>query len=113
MPDSFDTSGALRAETAVGRRRDPGLRGGWSFIDAVQWWDPADRTMAPVVGRRQQPARIDLSSGRTYPFEPASALFLADFAGPLAELSPRRVQLTRIVERAAAARARRRRGLGV
>ncbi len=47
------------------------------------------------------PVAIDHESGRPYPFEARAASFLADFSGALGELSPR-VQLRRMVERAAA-----------
>ena len=76
---------------------------GWSFIDAIQWWG-ARRHVWRAGGRaRIQPAVVDLGQrSAPYPFEDDAAFFLAEFDGPLAELSPR-AQLARMVERAAAA----------
>ena len=74
------------------------LRSGWSFIDAVDWWGPDDRTWR-AAGAVEQPATVDPASGRPYPFDPDAMLFLAEFTGPLADLSPR-TQLARLVDRA-------------
>ena len=96
-----DTSGTLRQK----RFRLPAaaglIRDGWSFIEAVQWWDTADGTPGDR-GWTHAPAQVDVTSLRRFPFEPAAAVALADFTGPAGELSARRL-LARLVDRAAAA----------
>ncbi len=95
-----DTSGTLRQKRFRLPRAAALIRSGWSFIDAVQWWDTADGTPGDRAWTHA-PAQVDLGSLRRFPFEPAAAVALADFTGPLAELSARQV-LGRLVDRAAA-----------
>jgi glutamine synthetase len=95
-----DASGTLREKRLGPAAAARAFEHGWSFIDAVQWWDPHDRTWRDG-GAVEAEATVDHGSGRRYPFEPEAALFLADFTGELGELSPR-VQLQRMVDRAAA-----------
>ncbi len=97
----FDSSGVLRQKRLSTAAAVRAIRDGWSFIDAVDWWDPGDGTWRSG-GSTHQPAAVDLDSGRPYPFEPDALLFLADFVGPLADLSPR-AQLARMVARAGTA----------
>lgn len=96
----IDASGTIREKRLGIAGATRAFESGWSFIDAVQWWDPADRTWGGG-GAMDAPVAIDHESGRPYPFEARAASFLADFSGALGELSPR-VQLRRMVERAAA-----------
>ena len=101
----FDASGVLRSkrlELSAARRA---FEEGWSFIDAIQWWGPDD-ALWRQAGARSQSAEVDPGSGRPYPFATDAVLFLAEFAPPLCELSPR-FQLRRMVQMADAA------GLGV
>jgi glutamine synthetase len=93
-----DTSGTLRQKRFPVERAARLWRDGWSFIDAIQWWDPADG-VAAHRGWVQEPADVDPSSLRAFPFEDHAAVALADFTGPLGELSPRAV-LRRLVDRA-------------
>jgi len=95
----FDSSGTLREKRLSPAAAARALEEGWSFIDAIDWWDPADGVRR-AGGSSHQPAEVDTESARPYPFEPASALWLADFVGELEAVSPRR-QLERMVERAA------------
>jgi glutamine synthetase len=94
----FDASGVLRSKrlAPTGARR--AFEEGWSFIDAIQWWGPDD-TVWRQAGAASQPAIVDPRSGRPYPFASDAAVFLAEFAPPLCELSPR-YQLLRMTERA-------------
>jgi glutamine synthetase len=95
-----DPSGTLR-EKRLGRRAAArAFERGWSFIDAIGWWGPDDSVWR-TGGSEHQPARLDTGSGRTNPFEQNSMLFLADFEGPMAALSPR-YQVRNMVERLAA-----------
>jgi glutamine synthetase len=97
----FDASGVLRQKRLSAAAAARALEDGWSFIDAVQWWDPADGTHRSG-GSTHHAAVVDLDSLRPFPFEPDALLLLAEFDGPLAERSPR-AQLARMVARAGAA----------
>ena len=101
----FDASGVLRSKRLGPDAARRAFEEGWSFIDAIQWWGPDD-TVWRAAGAGSQPAAIDPASGRPYPFAEDAALFVAEFAPPLAELSPR-YQLQRMVDMAGDA------GLGV
>jgi glutamine synthetase len=95
-----DTSGTLRSKRFPRGRAAKLAASGWSFIEAIQWWDTADG----VPGDRawtHAPAEVDLHSVRRFPFEPDAAIALADFTGAAGALSPRRV-LARLTERLAA-----------
>jgi glutamine synthetase len=95
-----DPSGTLR-EKRLGRRAAArAFERGWSFIDAIGWWGPDDGVWR-TGGSEHQSAILDNGSGRRNPFEDNSAIFLAEFEGPMAELSPR-YQVTRMVDRLAA-----------
>ena len=95
-----DTGGTLRSKRFPRARAAKLAAGGWSFIEAIQWWDTADG----VPGDRawtHAPAEVDLATARRFPFEPDAAIALADFTGATGALSPRRV-LARLTERLAA-----------
>lgn len=95
-----DTGGTLRAKRFPRGRAAQLAASGWSFIEAIQWWDTADG----VPGDRawtHAPAEVDLQTTRRFPFEPDAAIALADFTGATGALSPRRV-LARLTERLAA-----------
>ena len=99
----FDSSGVLRQKTLRPPAATRALEHGWSFIDAIQWWRPDD-TLAPgaPAGAGTQPAHVDPTTARPYPFGPTpAALFLAEFTEPLCQLSPR-YQVQNMIDRAAA-----------
>jgi glutamine synthetase len=100
-----DTSGTLRQKRFPLSRAAAVIRDGWSFIEAVQWWDTADGLSAMQSGADRgwahAPAEVDTGSLRGFPFERGAAVALADFTGPAGELSARRV-LERLIRRAAA-----------
>jgi glutamine synthetase len=96
----IDASGTVREKRLGPAATTRAFNHGWRFIDAIEWWDSADRTWRSG-GSVDAGATVDRASGRQYPFEPDAAFFFADFNGPLAELSPR-VQLQRMVARAEA-----------
>ncbi len=93
-----DASGTVREKRLGPAAATRAFERGWSFIDAIQWWDAADHS-GRGGGSVDGAAAVDRASGRPYPFEPDAAFFLADFTGTLGELSPR-VQLGRLVDRA-------------
>ena len=96
----LDPSGTLR-EKRLGRRAAArAFERGWSFIDAIGWWGPDDAVWR-AGGSEHQPARLDTGSGRRNPFEENSVLFLADFEGSMAQLSPRH-QVAQMTDRLAA-----------
>ncbi len=96
-----DASGVVRSKRLEPTAATRAFEEGWSFIDAIQWWT-ADDTLWHQTGAMSQPAAVDPGSGRRYPFATDAAFFLAEFAPPLCELSPR-FQLLRMTELAEAA----------
>jgi glutamine synthetase len=96
-----DASGVLRSKRLEPTGVIRAFEEGWSFIDSIQWWAPDD-TLWHQAGASSQPAAVDPSSGRPYPFASDAAFFLAEFAPPLCALSPR-FQLLRMAELAEAA----------
>jgi glutamine synthetase len=93
----LDASGTLREKRLALRAAARALEDGWSFIDAIQWWGPDDEVWRQG-GSEHQGVTVDPASGRPFPFEANSALFMAEFNGALAQVSPR-YQLQRMVER--------------
>ena len=83
-----DASGTLREKRLSAAAAERALRSGWSFIDAIDWWGPDD-TVWRSGGSRSNRAIVDVESARPYPFGDDAAFFLADFAPPLRDLSPR------------------------
>ena len=96
----FDASGTLREKRLTTTAAARAFEGDWSFIAAIQRWGPDD-SLWGTGGSGTAPAAVDLTSGRSYPFGSAAALYLADFHPPASEFSPRS-QLQRMVDRAAA-----------
>jgi glutamine synthetase len=95
-----DASGTLREKRLSAAAAERALRSGWSFIDAIDWWGPDD-TVWRSGGSRSNRALVDVESARPYPFGDDAAFFLADFAPPLRDLSPR-ARTQDLVKRAAA-----------
>jgi len=91
-----DASGVLRSKRLEPTGVTRAFEEGWSFIDAIQWWAPDD-TLWHQASATSQPATVDPTSGRRYPFAADAAFFLAEFAPPLCDLSPR-FQLHRMAE---------------
>ena len=71
---------------------------GGSFVNVVHQWDTGEHVFGagPFVGEQ---VAIDPASLRPYPFEPNACALVADYLGPSAEASPRRL-LERLVARA-------------
>lgn len=63
---------------------------GGSFVNVVHQWDTGEHVFGagPFVG---EPVAIDPASLRPYPFEPNACALVADYLGPSAETSPRRL----------------------
>ena len=99
--------GILDVDSTLRERRLPlmqaaeALRGPYSFPNVLFKWDTAESIYDPAATYCDEPAAVDATTGRCYPFEPAAALYLADFTGPSAALAPRAL-LRGQVKRAAA-----------
>lgn len=101
----FDVDAILREKAVTRAKAEKLLMQGYSFCDVLYHWD-IDEQLYSAGAFPDEPAAIDPASGRVYPFADKTALFLADFTGPHAALSPRNLARAQI-ERAAAM------GLGV
>ena len=99
-----DASGTLREKRLSAAAAERALRSGWSFIDAMDGGAPT--TPCGVPAARAAPAARRRRSARPYPFGDDAAFFLADFAPPLRDLSPR-ARTQDLVKRAAAAGSKR------
>jgi len=66
-----------------------------TFANVLPQWDAAEQVFAegPFGG---EPIALDLSSLRPYPFEASACLLIADYTGPSAPLSPRRLLQTQV-----------------
>jgi glutamine synthetase len=95
----FDFTGAFREKRIDIAAFNAALGRGWRFIDALPFWMHDERCFAEK-GFADETVSIDADSIRPYPFEPAAALAVADYAGASAAVSPRST-LQRIVAKAA------------
>jgi glutamine synthetase len=104
----FDIDGVLRGKYISREKFASAVENGLGFCDVIFGWDSSDVLYDNVqvtgwhTGYPDALARIDLSTFRTIPWEPGTALFLVDFFsgnGQPLEVSPRHV-LSRVVDRA-------------
>ncbi len=95
----FDYDATLRT------RRFPSIQGaaalteGYSFPNVLYRWDTGEAVYDASEKFGSEPCAADPHSRRIYPFEPEAVLYVADFTGPSAALSPREV-LKRQIARA-------------
>lgn len=104
----FDIDGVLRGKYISRDKFSSAAEAGLGFCDVIFGWDSADVLYDNVkvtgwhTGYPDALARIDLSTFRVIPWEPATAFFILDFAdsagNPLA-VSPRQV-LQRVIAKA-------------
>ncbi len=94
----FDFTGAFREKRLDGGAFVLALDKGWRFIDALPFW-MHDETCFVEKGFTDEAVCVDPDAVRTYPFEPAALLAIADYAGPSAAISPR-ATLRRVIEKA-------------
>jgi glutamine synthetase len=85
----FDTNAALRERRMTTRHAIAAMKGTYSFPNVVHRWDVAETVFDGAATFVSEAAAIEPASGRAYPFEPNSALYVADFTGPSAPRSPR------------------------
>jgi glutamine synthetase len=102
----FDTDGILRGKYMSREKFESALEKGFNFCDVVLGWDSADQLYDNVRFTGWHTAYPDASlrvlpgTCRDIPFEPETALFLAEFSGRAEAVCPRGT-LRRILDRAA------------
>ena len=86
----FDLMGVFRERRLGIEDAAQVFDGGGTFVNVLQQWDAGESVFGkgPFVG---EPVSIDPSSARHYPFEDHACFLIADFDGPSAELSPRKL----------------------
>lgn len=94
----FDTNASLRERRMPTRHAVAALNGPYSFPNVVHRWDVAETVFDGASTFLSEPAAIDPTSGRVYPFETDAALYVADFTGPSAAHSPRRLLARQIAK---------------
>jgi len=87
----FDTDARLRERRMTIGPAEAALRGPYAFPNVIHRWDIAEAVFDGADTFLSEPAAIDPTSGRAFPFEADAALYIADFTGPSADLSPRRL----------------------
>ncbi len=84
----FDVDGVMRGKYINMKKFSSALENGFGFCDVVFGWDIIDELYnKPTVtgwhtGYPDAPAKIDINSYREIPWEPGTALFIADFENP-------------------------------
>jgi len=84
----FDVDGVMRGKYINIKKFESALEKGFGFCDVVFGWDTADELYdQPTVtgwhtGFPDAPAKIDVGTFRKIPWEPGTALFIADFESP-------------------------------
>lgn len=91
----FDLDAVFREKTVGLEKAEKLLQEGFSFSDVLYKWDIGEETYSGGAFA-DEPAEIDPASGRIYPFAPDTALFVADFTGPHAAISPRNLASAQI-----------------
>ena len=84
----FDVDGVMRGKYINIKKFESALEKDFGFCDVVFGWDTADELYdQPTVtgwhtGFPDAPAKIDVGTFRKIPWEPGTALFIADFESP-------------------------------
>ena len=84
----FDADGVMRGKYINMKKFESSMEKGFGFCDVVFGWDILDELYdKPSItgwhsGYPDAPAKIDLNSYREIPWEPGTALFIADFEYP-------------------------------
>jgi len=96
----FDLMGTFRERRLGLDDVIPTMDGGGTFVNVLPQWDAAEQVFGagPFVG---EAVRVDPASIRPYPFEADACFMVADYVGPSASLSPRRLLQTQIDKAAA------------
>ncbi len=91
----FDIDAILREKSVSVQKAEKLIQEGYFFSDVLYGWDIGGLTYGGGAFP-DEPVQIDPASGRCYPFAPDTALFLADFTGPHAAMSPRNLAKAQI-----------------
>jgi glutamine synthetase len=91
----FDIDAILREKTVSLPKAETLIEEGYSVSNVLYKWDIGEVTYSGGAFV-DEPVRVDPASGRCYPFAPDTALFLADFTGPHAAISPRNLAKAQI-----------------
>ena len=86
----FDIDGVLRGKYISTDKLFSAIHNGFGFCDVIFGWDMADELYEGVgvkltgwhTGYPDTLAKVDLSTYRPIPWEPGTALFIADFESP-------------------------------
>jgi len=84
----FDVDGVMRGKYINMKKFESAIEKGFGFCDVIFGWDILDELYdKPTVtgwhtGYPDAPAKIDINSYREIPWEPGTALFIADFEYP-------------------------------
>ncbi|MCX4247060.1 glutamine synthetase family protein [Paraliomyxa miuraensis] len=103
---AFDIDGVLRGKYVDRGKLLSAVEQGFGFCDVVLGWDSNDQLYDNTVvsgwhtGYRDAPVKLDPTTARVLPFEPATVLVIGGFTGDYATVCPRGV-LRRTLERAA------------
>ncbi len=95
----FDAEAAFREKSVAAAKAEKMLRDGFSFSDVLYEWDIMEQTYSGGAFA-DEPAEIDPASGRVFPFAANEALFVADFTGAHAGVSPRNLAKAQIARAA-------------
>lgn len=95
----FDAEAAFRSKSVAVDKAEKMLRQGFGFSDVLYEWDIMEQTYSGGAFA-DEAAAIDPTSGRIHPFAPGEALFIADFTGRHAGLSPRNLAKAQIARAA-------------
>jgi glutamine synthetase len=96
----FDPNASLRARRLPLAVAESAFRGEYSFVNVLPQWDIGENVLDPEFDFVDEPVTVDPGSGRPYPFEPDAALYVADYVGPSAALSPRNLLAVQIARAA-------------
>lgn len=87
----LDVDSCFRERRMPVERAKAALRGAYAYPNVLHHWDTGESVHDPEREFGDEDAAVDPTTGRPYPFEPDAALYIADFVGPSAALSPRRL----------------------
>lgn len=87
----FDTDARLRERRLPLGPAEAAIAGPYAFPNVLHRWDIGEAVFDGADTFLSEPAEVDPTSGRVFPFETDAALYIADFTGPSADWSPRRL----------------------
>ncbi|MGH6717798.1 MAG: hypothetical protein ACREER_00645, partial [Alphaproteobacteria bacterium] len=97
----FDKYSIFRERRLPLAHAEAALQGPYAFPNVLHRWGIRESVFDGATTFLAEPADVDPTSGRIFPFETDAALYVADYVGPSAARSPRRL-LGRQIAKAAA-----------